>query len=79
MEAWLSELRSSMITLQKEAISAMLSVEEQQQQQITLQKLLMIVILYTTKIKIMIILLESLNVDEYVIVRQVPLCCYVWY
>ncbi|MFS8005850.1 hypothetical protein Hanom_Chr13g01242191 [Helianthus anomalus] len=43
MEAWLSELRSSMITLQKEAISAMLSVEEQQQQQITLQKLLMIV------------------------------------
>ncbi|KAJ0566300.1 putative SH3 domain, AH/BAR domain superfamily, SH3-like domain superfamily protein [Helianthus annuus] len=42
MEARLSELRSSMITLQKEAISAMLSVEEQQQQ-ITLQKLLMIV------------------------------------
>ncbi|MFS7888991.1 hypothetical protein Hanom_Chr00s000003g01601501 [Helianthus anomalus] len=41
MEAWLSELRSSMITLQKEAISAMLLVEEQQQQ-ITLQKLLMI-------------------------------------
>ncbi|KAI7735479.1 hypothetical protein M8C21_017837 [Ambrosia artemisiifolia] len=42
MEAKLSELRSSLGTLQKEAISAMLSVEEQQQQ-ITLQKLLMIV------------------------------------
>ncbi|KAK1408676.1 hypothetical protein QVD17_40656 [Tagetes erecta] len=42
MEAKLSELRSSMGTLQKEAISAMLSVEEQQQQ-ITLQKLLVIV------------------------------------
>ncbi|XP_076889661.1 SH3 domain-containing protein 1-like [Bidens hawaiensis] len=42
MEAPLSELRSSMVTLQKEAISAMLSVEEQQQQ-ITFQKLLMIV------------------------------------
>ncbi|KAL8208275.1 hypothetical protein R6Q57_007687 [Mikania cordata] len=42
MEARLSELRSSLVTLQKEAISAMLSVEEQQQQ-ITLQKLLTIV------------------------------------
>ena len=42
METKLSELRSSMVTLQKEAISAMLSVEEQQQQ-ITLQKLLIMV------------------------------------
>ncbi|XP_024994155.1 SH3 domain-containing protein 1 isoform X1 [Cynara cardunculus var. scolymus] len=42
MESKLSKLRSSMVTLQKEAISAMLSVEEQQQQ-ITLQKLVMMV------------------------------------
>ncbi|KAK9076152.1 hypothetical protein SSX86_004485 [Deinandra increscens subsp. villosa] len=38
----LNELRSSMVTLQKEAISAMLSVEEQQQKA-TMQKLLIIV------------------------------------
>lgn len=44
MEAKLGELRSSMVILQKEAISAMLSVEENQQE-ITLQKLLMMVIL----------------------------------
>lgn len=43
METKLSELRSSMVTLQKEAISAMLSVEEHQQQ-ITLQKLIIMVI-----------------------------------
>lgn len=42
METKLSELRASMVTLQSEAISAMLSVEEHQQQ-ITLQRLLMIV------------------------------------
>ncbi|KAF5794281.1 hypothetical protein HanXRQr2_Chr08g0326321 [Helianthus annuus] len=133
MEAWLSELRSSMITLQKEAIFAMLSVEEQQQQ-ITLQKLLMIVIFHSSdcgyrrsyrrqvlsileKLHAELILAKvivpsgdvtqrvhnenkdydyfirkvihpfdvqangelSLNVDDYVIVCQVPLCCYVWY
>ncbi|KAI3501749.1 hypothetical protein L1887_29745 [Cichorium endivia] len=42
METKLSELRASMVTLQKEAISAMLSVEEHQQK-LTLQKLLMMV------------------------------------
>ncbi|KAI3787231.1 hypothetical protein L1987_41569 [Smallanthus sonchifolius] len=42
MEANLSELRSSLVALQKEAISAMLSVEEHQQQ-ITFQKLLTLV------------------------------------
>lgn len=41
-EAKLNELRSSMIALQREATSAMLSVEEQQQE-ITLQKLLTMV------------------------------------
>lgn len=45
METKLSEVRASMVTLQKEAISAMLSVEEHQQK-ITMQKLLMMVILY---------------------------------
>ncbi|KAF5764696.1 hypothetical protein HanRHA438_Chr15g0707521 [Helianthus annuus] len=128
MEAWLSELRSSMITLQKETISVMLSVEKQQQQ-ITLQKLLMIVDAERSYRRHVLSILEelhaelilakvivpsgdvtqrvhnknkdydyfigkikvihpfdvqangelSLNVDEYVIVRQVPLCCYVWY
>ncbi|KAL4570225.1 hypothetical protein LXL04_025876 [Taraxacum kok-saghyz] len=42
MEKKLSEVRASMVTLEKEAISAMLSVEEHQQQ-ITLQKLVMMV------------------------------------
>ncbi|KAL7609892.1 SH3 domain-containing protein 1 [Lactuca sativa] len=42
METKLSEVRASMVTLQKEAISAMLSVEEHQQK-ITMQKLLMMV------------------------------------
>nr|XP_043607191.1 SH3 domain-containing protein 1-like [Erigeron canadensis] len=42
MEAKLSELRTSMVMVQKEAISAMLEVEEQQQE-ITLQKLLTMV------------------------------------
>lgn len=44
METRLSDLRTSMVTLQKEAISAMLSVEEQQQQ-VTLQKLILMVML----------------------------------
>ncbi|KAJ0594205.1 hypothetical protein HanHA300_Chr03g0105841 [Helianthus annuus] len=62
MEAWLSELRSSMITLQKEAISAMLSVEEQQQQ-ITLQKLLMIVDAERSYCRHVLSILEELHAE----------------
>nr|GEV70892.1 SH3 domain-containing protein 1 isoform X1 [Tanacetum cinerariifolium] len=45
----LRDLRTSMVTLQKEVISAMLSVEEQQQQ-VTLQKLILMVSVYIAEI-----------------------------
>ncbi|KAJ9549539.1 hypothetical protein OSB04_022082 [Centaurea solstitialis] len=62
METKLSELRSSMVTLQKEAISAMLSVEEQQQQ-ITLQKLLMMVDTERSYHRHVVAILEDLHAE----------------
>ncbi|KAJ0945068.1 hypothetical protein HanPSC8_Chr03g0123911 [Helianthus annuus] len=110
MEAWLSELRSSMITLQKEAISAMLSVDAERSycrhvlsilEELHAELILAKVIVpsggvtqrvhnenkdYDYFIGKVIHPFDvqangelSLNVDDYVIVRQVPLCCYVWY
>lgn len=62
METKLNELRSSMVTLQKEAISAMLSVEEQQQQ-ITLQKLLMMVDTERSYHRHVVAILEELHAE----------------
>lgn len=62
MEARLSDLRTSMVTLQKEAISAMLSVEEQQQQ-VTLQKLILMVDAERSYHRQVVAILEELHTE----------------
>ncbi|GJQ92466.1 SH3 domain-containing protein 1 [Tanacetum coccineum] len=62
METKLSDLRTSMVTLQKEAISAMLSVEEQQQQ-VTLQKLILMVDAERSYHRHVVAILEELHTE----------------
>ncbi|XP_071693574.1 SH3 domain-containing protein 1-like [Rutidosis leptorrhynchoides] len=69
MEAKLNELRSSMVTLQNEAISAMLSVEEHQQE-LTLKKLLTMVDAERSYHRQIVAILEDLHTEMVLALRK---------